>query len=410
MARHVILMRHGESEANARHIWQGAGSTPITAVGRRQAGQAGERLAGRRLALVESSDLERSVDTARIAGFEPRQRSLWREGAIGEWEGLDGDSMMERYADDLERLHHDYDMRMGMTGESPRQVADRGWEALHDVADRLDDGQTALVVAHGGLIGAVLWRLLGRPTGTRRLGMLSNTSFSEVTFGETGPAIRRYNDAAHLGPVTGWTEFLLGEGAVAIDLIRHGVTLSNLEGRVQGQSDGVLHPNGRGEARRLGKWIGEVDESYSSSLGRAMATAEIAFGRRPIPVDDLMEISMGEWEGELWHELDAAGRFDGYPRTGYDTRRGVTGETWGEVRERVAGFLETLRLTHAGRRVAATSHGGAIKAYVGGILGFGFGKATVLGPLGNTSVTQVVIPADGMPMLATYNVMIHLEL
>ena len=409
MARHVILMRHGESEANARHIWQGAGSTPITAVGRRQAYQAGERLVGQRFAVVESSDLERSVDTARIAGFEPRQRSLWREGAIGEWEGLDGELMLERYADDIERLQHDYDMPMGVTGESPRQVADRGWEALHDLADRLDDGQTALVVTHGGLVGSVSWRLLGLPAGRRRLGMLTNTSFCEVTFGDRGPAIRRYNDAAHLGPVSGWVEYMCREGAVVIDLIRHGVTLSNLQRRVQGQSDGGLHPKGRTEARRLGEWIGEVDESYASSLGRAMATAEIAFGQRPIPVDALMEISMGDWEGELWHELEAAGRLDGYPGAGRDLRRGVTGETWVEVRERVAAFLGTLGPIHAGRRVAATSHGGAIKAYVGGILGVGFGKATVLGPLGNTSVTQVVVPADGMPMLATYNVMGHLE-
>ena len=409
MARHVILMRHGESEANARQIWQGAGSTPITAAGRRQAELAGGRLAGQRFAVVESSDLERSVDTALIAGFEPRQRTLWREGDIGEWEGLDGEFLAKRYADEIARLHDDYNIRMGVTGESPKQVADRGWEALHDLADRLDDGQTALVVTHGGLIGSLLWRLLDLPAGRRRLGLLANTSFCEVAFGGSGPALRRYNDAAHLGPVTGWIQFLRREGAVVIDLIRHGVTFSNLERRVQGQSDGGLHPKGRVEARRLGEWIGEVDEVYSSSLGRAMATAEITFGRPPIPVDDLMEISLGGWEGELWEELEAAGLLGGYPRDGHDIPRGGTGETWAAVRERMAAFLGTLGRTHAGCRVAAASHGGAIRAYAGGILGMGFDKARVLGSLANTSVTQVVIPADGKPMLATYNITAHLE-
>ena len=409
MAKHVILMRHGESEANERGLFQGAGSTPLSGLGRRQAEQAGRRLVGCRFAVVESSDLERAVDTARIAGIEPRQRSLWREGDIGEWEGLDAEYVVEHYGDDLGRLHYDYDVRMGVTGESPRQVAERGREALHDLLGRLEDGQTALVVTHGGLTGTLLWGLLDLPAGRRRLGMLSNTSFCELVFGDPGPALRRYNDAAHLGPVTDWSEHERREGAVVIDMIRHGVTFANLERRVQGQRDEGLHPKGRSQARRLKDWIGAVDEVYSSSLGRAMDTAEIAFGRTAIPVDDLIEISMGDWEGEMWEELEAAGRLGGYPGEGNDIRRGHTGETWGDVQHRVTAFLGKLYPTHAGQRVAAASHGGAIRAYAGGILGFGYEKARLLGPLNNTSVSQMVIAPDGKPILATYNIAAHLE-
>ena len=80
MAKHVILMRHGESEANARHLFQGAGSSPLTARGRVQAKKAGERLAGRRFAVVESSDLERSVDTAQRGRFRPPPTSPVERG------------------------------------------------------------------------------------------------------------------------------------------------------------------------------------------------------------------------------------------------------------------------------------------------------------------------------------------
>ena len=409
MAKHVILMRHGESEANARRLFQGAGSSPMTSNGRLQAKQAGARLAGRPFAIVESSDLERSIDTALLAGFEPRRRFLWREGDIGEWEGLDERVVAKRYAGETERLHWDYDMRMGVTGESPGQVADRGCEALDDLVARLDDGETALVVTHGGLIGSVLWRLLELPAGRRRIGFLTNTAFCELTFESYGPALRRYNDAAHLGPVGHWAAYMRAQGAVVIDLIRHGVTYANLERRVQGQRDEGLHPKGRAQARRLKGWIGEVDELYSSSLGRAMNTAEIVFGRSAIPVDDLIEISLGEWEGEMWEELEAAGKLAGYPGDGNDIRRGHTGETWADVQHRVAGFLNTLHGTHPGHRVAVASHGGAIRAYAGSILGFGFRKARLIGSLGNTSVTQVVIAPDGNPALATYNVTAHLE-
>ncbi len=409
MAKHVILMRHGESEANARHLFQGAGSSPLTARGRAQAGKAGERLAGRRFTIVESSDLERSVDTARVAGFEPLQRSAWREGDIGRWEGITERLAQDSYAEEIARLHWDYDMRMGVTGESPRQVAERGCAALDDLVARLRDGETALVVTHGGLIGAVLWRLLDLPTGRRRLAQLSNTAFSELTLHDHGPALIRYNDAAHLGPVTGWSSDMRMQGAIVIDLIRHGVTHANLERRVQGRRDNGLHPAGRAQSLKLSGWIGEVDEVYSSSLGRAMATAELVFGRPAIPVNEMVEISLGEWEGELWEELEASGKLGGYPTDGNDIRRGHTGETWSDVQNRTSGFLNALQRTHPGGRVAVASHGGAIRAYAGFALGFGFEKARLIGSLGNTSVTQVVVTADGKPAIATYNVTGHLE-
>ena len=409
MSKRVLLVRHGESEANATEIWQGATSSPLTARGRRQAELAGRRLANRRFDLVESSDLERSLHTAEIAGFRPRVLAAWREGDIGVWEGRAGEWVQAHYGHDLARLNEDYDMRMGETGESPRQVTERGLQALNGLVDRLEDGQTGLVFTHGGLIEMVLWRMLGLPTGRRRIGFLTNSSFCEIAFDDAHAVLVRYNDAAHLGPVSFWAGYVQEGGGMVVDLIRHGVTQANLERRAQGRMDSGLHPEGRRQAERLKEWIGEVDEAFSSPLTRAAVTAEVALGRQPVLVDELMEMSFGEWEGELWEELEASGRLGGYPRDGRDIRRGGTGETWSEVQDRMAGFVSSLSDTCAGRRVAAASHGGAIKAYATRILGFEYGKARWLGPLENTSVTQVAITPDGHPMLTTYNLTPHLE-
>ena len=409
MSKRVLLVRHGESEANATEIWQGATSSPLTARGRRQAELAARRLANRRFDLVESSDLERSLHTAEIAGFRPRALAAWREGDIGVWEGRPGEWVQAHYGHDLARLNEDYDVRMGETGESPRQVTERGLQALTGLVDRLEDGQTGLVFTHGGLIEMVLWRMLGLPTGRRRIGFLTNSSFCELAFNDAHAVLVRYNDAAHLGPESFWAGYVRDGGGMVVDLIRHGVTQANLERRAQGRMDSDLHPEGRRQAERLKEWIGEVDEVFSSPLTRAAATAEIAFGRQPVLVDELMEMSFGEWEGELWEELEASGRLGGYPWDGQDIRRGRTGETWSEVQDRVAGFVGSLSDTCAGRRVAAASHGGAIKAYAAGLLGFGYGKTRLLGPLENTSVTQVAITPDGHPMLTTYNLTAHLE-
>ena len=407
--KRVLLVRHGESEANAGEIWQGATSSPLTAEGRHQAGLAAKRLAGRPFDLVESSDLERSLHTAEIAGFRPRVETGWREGDIGVWEEQPGEWVEAHYGQDLARLHSDYDLRMGKTGESPRQVSERGREALAGLVSRLEEGQTGLVFTHGGLIELVLWRLLGLPIGRRRLGFLSNTSFCELAFDGEEASILRYNDAAHLGPVAFWADVTRDGGGIVVDLIRHGVTQANLERRAQGRVDSDLHPLGRDQARRLASWIGKVDEVFSSTLRRASATAEIALGRPPVLVDELVEMSFGEWEGELWEELEASGRLGGYPLDGKDIRRGGTGETWSETQDRVTGFIGGLAGTYSGRRVAAASHGGAIKAYSTAILRLDYGKARLLGPLENTSVTQVAIGRDGHPTLATYNITHHLE-
>ncbi len=409
--KRVVLMRHGQSIANANEIFQGAGSSPLTTKGRVQARLAGTRLAGQRFAIVESSTLERAIDTAREAGHQPVPRPIWKEGDIGQWEGIDAREVETRYAEELERLNHDFDLRMGVTGETPRHVAERGATALEDIVARLDDGESALVVSHGGLIGALLWHLLELPTGRRRLGLLTNTAFTELFFHDYGLSLGCYNDAAHLGTVADWAGYLRKQGAVVVDLIRHGVTYANLERRVQGQQDDGLHPKGRLQARRLRDWIGDpdVDTVYSSSLGRALETAEIVFDQPAAPVDELMEISLGEWEGQMWDDLEAAGKLGGYPGDGNDIRRGHTGETWGDVQRRVSGFLNRLQSIHPGERVAATSHGGAIRAYVGSILGFDFGKARLIGPLRNTSLTQAIIDSDGYPQVAAYNLAPHLE-
>ena len=408
VARNVILMRHGESEANARGVWQGAGSSPLTSEGRRQAGRAGERLAGRRLALVESSDLERCVDTARAAGFEPDARRVWREGDVGEWEGLDGEYVKTHFGEQLERLHYDYDMPVGVTGESPRQAGERGWEGVHDVVDRLDEGQTALVVTHAGLIGALLRLLLDLPSDRRRLGVVSNTAFCELSFSTDGPAMRRFNDAAHLAPVPGWSEQMRLGGAVLIELIHHGASHADAERWGSGRRDG-LDPGGRTLVGRVAGRIGEVEEVYSSPLGRAMDTARILCGRPPVEVPELAEIDLGRRNGDEWPGVEAAGRTGGDRKDGAGFGQGRGGETWSDVQRRVSPFLGSLLQVHQGQRVAAVSHGGPIRAYAGCVLGFGFQKAHLLASLDDASVTQVVIGAYGNPVLATYNITAHLE-
>lgn len=85
-------------------------------------------------------------------------------------------------------------------------------------------------------------------------------------------------------------------------IIRHGETIWNAEGRLQGRADIELNEKGREVAGRLGEQLEDIefDCIYSSPLIRAYETACLIRGHRNIPIirdDRLKEICFGVKEG-----------------------------------------------------------------------------------------------------------------
>jgi len=103
-----------------------------------------------------------------------------------------------------------------------------------------------------------------------------------------------------------------------IYLLRHGETVANLEGRLQGRSDSPLTLKGVAQVRAIGALLREqIAEAsgfsvMSSPLGRARRSAAIvcqALGLDPRTVTcdpRLAEISFGDWDGLMVPEVDAA--------------------------------------------------------------------------------------------------------
>lgn len=134
-------------------------------------------------------------------------------------------------------------------------------------------------------------------------------------------------------------------------LMRHGETVWNREGRMQGHLNSGLTDKGMAQAHALAELLAERDLSgwrlVSSPSGRALCTAGIALGSQaePIRTDDrLMEIDIGEWSGRLHPDLraehpelftEAAGRF-----AWYDAAPG--GEGFAGLRARCEAFLDEM--------------------------------------------------------------------
>ena len=159
-------------------------------------------------------------------------------------------------------------------------------------------------------------------------------------------------------------------------LVRHGETVWNLEGRLQGHRHIPLTERGSAQARQLavrldGQVAGPV---YSSDLAHALATAQaIAAGSAADVRPDalLREFSYGEWEGLTMEQAKAndpevyairiTGRNTDYAAPG--------GETTIELLERVRRFTDAARKRHPSEDVTIVAHGGSIRAVAVCLLG-----------------------------------------
>jgi 2,3-bisphosphoglycerate-dependent phosphoglycerate mutase len=158
----LLLARHGQTDDNLEPLRaQGFRDTPLNAVGRRQAQELAEQVAGElQIASLWSSDLSRALETARTVGdrigLEPRLEPRLREGNRGDWEGR---LFVDIEREDPERyaawLHAGAEFRFP-GGESLQEHADRVWAALEEI--HAAGPLPALVVCHRGSIRTVLCR------------------------------------------------------------------------------------------------------------------------------------------------------------------------------------------------------------------------------------------------------------
>lgn len=139
----LVLVRHGETDWNAEHRFQGWTDLPLNREGRRQAAALAVRLRDVSYHQVISSDLRRAIETATLAGFSPRPDPAWRELDFGRVEGLVWDQLDEETRAALIR----FDGFVAPGGESTADFTTR----VVASCDSLPEGRH-LIFTHGGVI------------------------------------------------------------------------------------------------------------------------------------------------------------------------------------------------------------------------------------------------------------------
>lgn len=172
-------------------------------------------------------------------------------------------------------------------------------------------------------------------------------------------------------------------------LIRHAATLWNHQGRVQGQRDVPLSDEGVVQARALGRRFAGTDMViYSSSLGRARKTAELAFPDQAAVQDArLQELNFGMFEGQTLPERLALPEWDAWNKCPFLTPA-PGGESYRELRERAVAWLESLPDVP---EIAAITHSGTIQMLLSHALGLELPRWRKRFYLGHTSVTCLLL-------------------
>jgi probable phosphoglycerate mutase len=203
--------------------------------------------------------------------------------------------------------------------------------------------------------------------------------------------------------------------ATEVVLVRHGASAAAVPGEpfeeLEGQSDPPLSPEGEQQAQAVAERLGgeEFAGLFVTTLRRTAQTAAplaAITGLEPVVVPELREVGLGDWEGgELriraahrdpkYFEVIAAERWDVIPGA----------EPADEFAARVrAGLEKVVAAVGPGAKAAAVVHGGVIGELAHQATGsrpFAFVHAD------NTSITRLVIFAEGRWLLRSFNDVSH---
>jgi phosphoserine phosphatase len=241
----LAFVRHGESEWVAEGRFQGQGDSPLSELGRRQALLTARRIArrARRPALplpsgpprsVVHSPLARATETAELvaravssgrgedavhAPVPLRPEPGFLEIGQGDWEGLPGTEVVERWGDLLEQWRRDPLTAWAPNGESIPEVDLRVRAALRTLLEDLataapppttghsqvlgygelpSDEPWSIVVGHDGVFKVALLAVLDLPLARFWVLPFALCGITIVEFRNGRPRLRLHNATDHL--------------------------------------------------------------------------------------------------------------------------------------------------------------------------------------------------------------------
>lgn len=147
-------MRHGETDTNRNHIWQGSQDIPLNATGRKQAEEAAIIVKHINPEFVITSNLSRAIETGEIAAkYAGEARFIiepeLRERGCGEVEGMTTSEIAEKFGIRMNMTSRELDNIPG--AEPYKAFEERVLSTIQKIYTEYA-GRKVLLVSHGGVL------------------------------------------------------------------------------------------------------------------------------------------------------------------------------------------------------------------------------------------------------------------
>ena len=204
----IYLVRHGETDWNKYHRFQGRTDVPLNSVGRAQAQAVALALKRVPLTAIYSSPLKRALETAqKIKAYHPTPPIIEVLGLIemdlGEFDGMEARHWAEKYPDLLELWKARPSVMKMPGGEGLKDVRARAVETLESILGKYKKGSQLLLISHNFVITALLCHACGKPLDRFRE-LRQETASLNILYKQGNRLwAERVNDRSHLDKYMG---------------------------------------------------------------------------------------------------------------------------------------------------------------------------------------------------------------
>lgn len=203
----LILVRHGNTDDNLRHLLCGLTDSPLNEVGTRQAEYSAKELqqfvrSGNQVSAIYASPLQRTAKTAQLIadllGLPVYLNHGLIEMNMGIFEGTSIFYLEETQKDLMQRAMQPGDEEFCWEGgETRREIFERMETTMRSIAAKHSD-ETVVVVTHGGVISYFLTGISGKPLSHWNDYYVANCSLSNVIYENDTFVVEYYNQHDHV--------------------------------------------------------------------------------------------------------------------------------------------------------------------------------------------------------------------
>lgn len=199
----IILVRHGETEWNRLHRFQGRSDIPLNSKGNNQARALGLALQEETITAIYASPLKRALETAlHIGRFHPATPLIKESGLmemdLGDFEGMEA----QRWATEHHTFRKAWEKNPATLhmpgGESLVEVQQRAVDTLERICKSYGVDSTLIICSHNFVIGSLLCFASKISLDDFRKVKQDTAALSVIYRGDNEFEVETINDCGHL--------------------------------------------------------------------------------------------------------------------------------------------------------------------------------------------------------------------